>query len=404
MKPFLAVQYYLQEVSTLDEGLNTLRQAPYNLHIVESEDLILLKYHQYLSDMSLPICRECRGLILDRNTFDGEVYAPKDFRWDTCVAQEKIDGSIIRVYSKGDSNFEVGGGSKNYKIATNGTIDADRTPLPWLPNMTFGHMVRDIFDIAFAKPVALDPTYTYIFELVGPANRVVVRFASDALYVLGARSNIDGTEILYNDLPTLRTSPGIVRIPREYHITSPSEALATVEKCDPMKFSAYPAEGFVLVDTSSRCKDGSFRRLKIKSPAYLSLHRLKGEGPPTPKRVLSAITREKDGTDDLGALARIFPELKAYIDPVIEKYHATWKSLYSIAEDVLKAEAWRLPRKEYAETVATPSACTMFAFSLLKKIPFERDDIGNIVDTFLRELGEPALLRLVLGKGDEYDE
>ena len=45
-----------------------LSQAPYSLIIKEDDSYYLLKYNQLESDMSNEIVKECRGLIIDKQT------------------------------------------------------------------------------------------------------------------------------------------------------------------------------------------------------------------------------------------------------------------------------------------------------------------------------------------------
>ncbi|MFA5031319.1 MAG: RNA ligase [Patescibacteria group bacterium] len=102
-----------------------LSQDPLNIKTQEKENLYLLKYSQIDSDFSYRIVRQCRGIILEKGTnkivaypFDKffniqEGHADKvDF--GTASIQEKVDGSIIKVYYY----------DNKWNIATNGTIDA----------------------------------------------------------------------------------------------------------------------------------------------------------------------------------------------------------------------------------------------------------------------------------------
>ena len=85
-----------------------LKEAPYFLKIQESEEpgwenLVLFKYDQIHSDFSEPICRECRGLVLEKGTWKvvraafwkffnlGESNAD-EIDWDSATATSKEDG------------------------------------------------------------------------------------------------------------------------------------------------------------------------------------------------------------------------------------------------------------------------------------------------------------------------
>ena len=97
-----------------DNWRDLLSAEPYNLKISEDDGFVLFKYNQIASDFSQEICQEARGLILDsEDNFRVVRYAFKKFfnidegfaahiDWDTAVATEKIDGSIMSVwYARG---------------------------------------------------------------------------------------------------------------------------------------------------------------------------------------------------------------------------------------------------------------------------------------------------------------
>ena len=151
------------------------------------EGLVLLKYNQIDSDLSVGIVQECRGLILDSKD-DWQVvkfsfskffnYGESDaasIDWSTARVQAKIDGSLL---SLGWWPRE-----KAWIISTNGTINAYDTKVASQSDtflddvdMTFG----EVFDEACQKQNfdwgALKPGCTYTFELVSPYSRVVVPY------------------------------------------------------------------------------------------------------------------------------------------------------------------------------------------------------------------------------------
>ena len=97
----------LQTISFIKNNENwreLLSQAPYCLSIKEDENYALLKYSQLESDFHEPIVKECRGLIIDKNTIEPaalsfykffNVQEPLADRiyWKDCRVQEKVDGS-----------------------------------------------------------------------------------------------------------------------------------------------------------------------------------------------------------------------------------------------------------------------------------------------------------------------
>jgi len=71
MKKELDIQKFIREHSDWERAL---MEKPYCIGIQKDRmfgrNLVLFKYSQIDSDFHLPIVRECRGLILDRDTLE----------------------------------------------------------------------------------------------------------------------------------------------------------------------------------------------------------------------------------------------------------------------------------------------------------------------------------------------
>ena len=101
----------LEVVKYLRSGkpLASLAGAPYHLKIQERDNLVLLKYSQIESDFNIKICRECRGIILDKRTWEPVCFPFTKFfnmgePYDDTVdgklhVYQKIDGSLAKVCS-----------------------------------------------------------------------------------------------------------------------------------------------------------------------------------------------------------------------------------------------------------------------------------------------------------------
>lgn len=206
-------------------------------------------------DFSDPVIQEARGIIINLDTLDvvcwpfrkfgnyNESYVD-DIDWTSAKVQEKVDGSIVKLYWFNDE----------WVWATNGVIDARNADIQGF-NKTFYDLIasaKNYKDIPFE---ALTHDYTYIFELVSPYNRIVVEYPEIKLYHTGTRSNITGNE--YNlDIG--------VQKPKEYPISTFEDAIKAAAALND-NASHIDAEGFVVVD-----KD--WHRIKIKSPEYLAAH------------------------------------------------------------------------------------------------------------------------------------
>jgi hypothetical protein len=281
----IELQKLLRENSSY--WLDKLTQDPYNLKIIEKDNLVIFKYNQISSDMSLQVVQESRGIILEKDTWNivchpyhkffnlGEPNAV-DIDWDTAKAYEKIDGSLIKLYRYNDA----------WKTATNGTIDAQdaKLQMPITVEDIYGkRVIEDYFDLfvytlgvmfgydnVFEMFLYMDEKSTHLFELATPANKVVVPHKEYKLYYLSSKVNKTGEEYFNPDLMERFPTPS------SYTFSSSKEILQAVENFP------YDDEGYVVVDKN-------WNRLKVKSPAYLAIHHMKGEGAITEKKMLSLI-------------------------------------------------------------------------------------------------------------------
>lgn len=350
-----------------------LVKEPYNLIVNEDEEYFILKYNQIESDMSNPIVKECRGIILRKDNFKivchpfykffnyGEARADK-IDWNTAVVMEKIDGSITKVWY-----------DKKWHVSTNGVIDASKATNPM--GKTFYAMFIEGLKNAIGKNTAgdvldffntLNPDYTYMFEMVHPLNRIVVRHEKPMLYHIGTRNNITHTEINEDiNIPK----------PKTYSFNNLEEVLAMAEKLP------YSEEGYVVVD-------GDWNRVKIKSPSYLAVHHLKNNGVVTYKRILKLILQGE--TDEFLAY---FPEFKPYFDKAQAKYDDYLASMTKVINDI-KTKTFD-NRKDYALAVVK-SPCPDFFFKVLDK-KYNFDQFSD----YVQEAGAEWLSKTLKLKDEE---
>ena len=320
-----------------------LIEKPYCINIKEKDDYALFKYNQIDSDMSLPIVRECRGVIINLNDmrvvcrrFDKFFNAsePNAAELSGLIrAEEKIDGSIIGVWRD-----RMGA----WRVSTNGMIDASDADLT-LP-IDNVRTYRDLFDEAWRNQVGnsfsildLYKGYTMIFELVSPSNRIVVPYKETALYFLGIRNNNTGEEI----------SPIDERVAdlKRYFPTPRIFDIHTIEDAKEVtKTLGADQEGFVLVDEH-------FNRVKVKGAEYLAMHLIRNNDLSL-KSFLATVLN--DTQDDLLAY---FPEYTKYIDDVrnrLDNYIA------EVEADIATAP-FELDRKEFALAVKDkPNSAILF--------------------------------------------
>lgn len=305
-----------------------LKEAPYFLEIKEEDGFILLKYNQIKSNFNQHIVKECRGIILDSNNkivcwpfskfFNyGEGFAD-EIDWSSARVQEKIDGTIMKLW-----NY-----NGEWRLSTNGCINAFNVELNMnellkvnCPFTTFGQLfeaAKNFKDLDYNK---LNPNYTYMFELVSPYNKVVISYPEIIINHIGTRDNITGQEY---DLDI-----GI-RKPTQYPIH-------TLEDCVKAA-SNLPndAEGYVVVDKY-------WRRVKVKNPIYLQLHRMVSNNQLRVKDILQMIF-ENDQEEFLSYFPeyrKAFEEVQASLDHMRERLEEVHKHIY-IGEPVI------LTKKDFA--------------------------------------------------------
>ena len=313
-----------------------IADKPYCITVKRKDNFAILKYSQVDSDFHNPMVRECRGLIIDTEKMIpvcvpfykfgnyGEDYAP-EIDWNTARVQEKIDGSLIKVWHYKDK----------WHVSTNGMIDAKEAMLASDISTVFNFY--ELFEAARIKTglnfANLNTDYTYMFELVSPYNRVVVPYPETNIYHIGTR-NIKTLEELDVDIG--------VKKPKHYPLKTLQDCLAATNQ---MPFSE---EGYVVVDRN-------WNRVKIKSPAYVAAHHLKNNGVITKSRIV-AMLRQNEQEEFLN----YYPEFRDAFDDVKAKIELFIKNMTEVLESVKHIEK----RKEFA-LIATKTKCPAFLFAWL---------------------------------------
>ena len=328
-----------------DNWEELLQAEPYCLKIKEDGEYVMFSYDQISSDFNEPIVREARGIIFRKtewrnpvcwafNKFGnyGESYVP-DIDWNTAFVTEKVDGSLIKVWYDRDE----------WHVSTNGTIDAAKAELSDIRVSNF----REYFDIALNRRVSpyifrdsfteftynLYEDFTYMFELVGPCNRVVVPYAEPELYFLGARNKYTGEEkpCTFDTMKELGLP--VFKRPEAYSLTSLEECLKVTEE-----FS-WDKEGFVVADAN-------FNRVKIKSPAYVLAHFMRNNNVINKKHLIKIILMNE--VEEFLCYASDYKDCLLDCQRLINAFYRVGNSL---AVSCRKARS--MPRREYAELVKT---------------------------------------------------
>lgn len=304
------MNYLLNYIRTHKNWKDLLQAPPFCLEIKTDEDYPLLFLFKYtnVSDLSLPLVQEARGVILEvpecrkmakyvsrpfKKFFNfGEANAaeldPDPQYW---FISEKMDGSMVQVYSY----------NNKLMIGTTGTINAFKTKVNGL-SISFGQLFMCYFDKYIEKfPSIFDTECTYLFELVSLENRVVIDYDVEqrGLYLL---------DVLYNEYgehagPAYRAASNIFKKPQIYNFNSLDEIIDFVKTMGKLH------EGVVVVDRFGE-------RLKIKSPEYFELHKAYNNGHVSEKRVLEMI--QKDTVDDFIGM---FPRYTNFVDKIQRRFY-----------------------------------------------------------------------------------
>lgn len=355
----LAIVDFIKTHSNWEE---LLTQNPYNLTIKRDGKLILFKYSQIKSDFNEQICREARGLIIEDRTWKvvrmaftkffniGESYAAK-IDWDSAVASEKIDGSIISV-------FYYDG---KWRIATNSTIDAFKAELNGVgPYKTFGELFESVLPLStFAN---YNKHRCWTFELVSPYNKVVIDYLETKIYLLSVR-DMDSLEELGLDAVEILADANGLTVPERYDLNNEADYRKVVEQMPEGH------EGIVVRDVNGE-------RVKIKTLLYFEMHRAKNNGIITLERIVDLI-RANDHYEFLS----YFPEYQSVFDDVKRQIDNTEVVVEKVRQDVAE---WKNNNKDVCEQDAR-LARKWFAQDLGKKGPLyfaEYDGkLANTVDS-----------------------
>jgi RNA ligase len=198
----------------------------------------LAQYQKVWNEVTLA----CRGLMLDaagqvvarpfRKFFNLEEHAPGDLPLDDFEVYEKLDGSLGILYWLGDQP----------QIATRGSFVSDQAE--WATRFLharYAHLLG-----------ALDRRHTYLFEIIYPANRIVVDYGPrEDLVLLAVVDTRTGADLPLPSLgfPLAKRYDGV----RHYH--------------DLRLLAEDNREGFVIKFTNGF-------RVKVKFAEYVRLHRL----------------------------------------------------------------------------------------------------------------------------------
>lgn len=314
--------------------------------------LVILNYSQIDSPKTNRIVRECRALVLTTDThqvvarsFDrffnwGEVVEEmSSFDFSDFVVQSKEDGSLALLYHY----------DGHWRVNTRGSFAQDKMEFQsftWEQAVCKALRMNSLDEIDARLGYDLRGC-TLVCEFCSPWNKVVRKYDQPVLYLLTAFGVGGEMDIAYCD--KVAAELDILR-PTLYQFTR----LEEIQKFLQDQAAADPTfEGVVM-------RDRHGHRWKVKSPTYLSLHRMGSvkENLFNPKNLLPFIlTGEKDELlTYFSEVKEVYEELEKEVQGLYDQLELVWQQSKGIAD-----------QKEFALAIQGRTPFTGILFNMRKR-------------------------------------
>ena len=320
----LLVQNYLRSGKTLEDLV--VEHGVYN-KITNGK--IALSYDQLEAKNTDPIACECRGLVLEENTYnivacpmfrffnDGQVdLIPKDFDLKTAKFLEKMDGTLAIVYFYKDKWF-IGTRSRceadvnidSLDITFSGLFDMavremwTKNQVAFINSHSLNQNIQTFMNSFYKKDIL---NYTFCFEITSPYNRIVCKYDNIELTLLAVKNNIS----LEEEDPKNWLTENIVKqyglkTPKEYEFNNTEHMIEFIRNSNPEN-----TEGLVLVDAK-------FNRMKVKSPQYMAFNKMRDSLFTSIKGCIEVILLGKDD-DIVGMMPDLIADRIRKLKPVVQ--------------------------------------------------------------------------------------
>lgn len=342
----LAIQRYLRKhglEKTVDDFKLIARDYPHK---------VLLKYSQIESNFTHEEVRDARGIVLEKRGWNvmslafrkffniGEGHAaPID--WKTARVFKKMDGSLIHAYF----DYVVG----KWCFGTTGTAEGEGS----VDNFHYGVgddcTFSDLFIYAFINTSKYKTTgeemtldmyknvksdfvsalrevldrykgLTISFELCTQFNVVVTPHTTSRVHLLSARNMYSMTE--YGPVE-MKEMSDFLNIP-----LSPTYDLKNHEELlNSFIGMPYADEGYVVCDAN-------FNRVKLKNPAYLTVHHLKDEN--AFWRVIDIVR-----SGEIAEFSATFPHRMDELNSLDAAWNKLQLKIHEMKDDLMKTEEYK---------------------------------------------------------------
>jgi hypothetical protein len=228
-----------------------------------------------------------------------------------------------------------------WRLSTNGTIDAFKTELPEAsPYRSFGDLFESVLPLSTFENYHKRRCWT--FELVSPYNKIVIGYPKTQVYLLSVR-NMDTLEELDLDAVEMIADANGIATPQRYDLNNEADYRQLVEQMPEGH------EGIVV-------RDAEGQRVKIKTLLYFQLHKAKNNGVITLDRIVDLI-RANDHHEFLSYFpeyTKIFEKVKAELVrvPMIKIGISTEVQNWKMEHSDVVANDPRMARKWFAQDVA----------------------------------------------------
>jgi len=341
----LELQKYLRSGKTLQD-----LTAEFAIHTYFHPELSLVgfKYDQIDSQKTHPLVRECRGIVLEKDTWklvakpfnrffnageNADEFA--QFNWHDFTTYEKVDGSLAIVfYYAGRWHMNTSGSFAQQNIQfqefswselfwQTATKGAAKVPYPEFTDK-------------------LNPSLTYVFELCTIYNKIVRLYPEPTVFLLSVFETQTRNELKDSDNDDIAKTLAVAR-PNSYQMTSfdqVTDFLFTKQREDPTY------EGVVI-------RDDKNIRFKCKTETYLSIHHMFENGNIfNPSRLVPLVLGGED-SEVLAVISKTHPEIEPHIQKVKETLKEEWENLLAL---------WQANRAIESQKD--------FALAIVKKTPF----------------------------------
>ena len=301
------------------------------------------------------VTTSCRGLIIDEN---GAVIA-RPFRKFFNYAQhdasslpsgsvhvtEKLDGSLGILYPTPDG----------YAVATRGSFNSHQA----------SH-ATELYQQRYAEHTTLDPSLTYLVEIVYPQNKIVVDYDDlDDLVLLAALDTESGRTVPFDQVCKAWLGPCAT----EHSFSSITEVLAAP--------AAKNTEGFVVHFIEDDL------RMKVKHDEYVRLHRIVTDV--SERRVWEALS---EGLDLSEWLEGVPDELYSFVattrDSLLTAFTALTEEMHTRHRTLVASLPSGFSRRDFALRVTELSKSYPLAKGLFAL--HDNKDVSHLVWETLRPL------------------